>query len=228
MLDYDGALQEILKLTFERAETRKQLNDTVQDNVPFFNEQREALDRISDAINDFDRRLRGLLTDLVRFPPHHIQYKQLIQQFCTATSCEKSVFVMTKYPDGKDAKKDKELQRVIDTVVDTVAQCGFVPHLASEKKYHQNLWENVEVHMLCCRRGIAIVENRYKPQLNPNVAMEWGWMRAMGKRVLYLVDKGFKLPSADTGALIQARFSWDDPQRDIAKAVQQELAQPSP
>jgi hypothetical protein len=46
--------------------------------------------------------------------------------------------------------------------------------------------------MLARSRGIAIVEDRFNPNLNSNVAMEWGWMRAMNKPVLYLVE-------ADTG-----------------------------
>jgi hypothetical protein len=32
--------------------------------------------------------------------------------------------------------------------------------------------------------------------------MEWGWMRGMGRDVLYLVEKDFKKQRADRGGLI--------------------------
>ena len=53
-------------------------------------------------------------------------------------------------------------------------------------------------------RGIAIVEDKYLPELNPNVAMEWGWMRGMGRNVLYLVEKDFKKQRAEFQDLLRA------------------------
>jgi hypothetical protein len=62
------------------------------------------------------------------------------------------------------------------------------------------------------------VESKFKPELNPNVAMEWGWMRAMRKPVLYLVEKDAK-PPADVAGLIKARFDWLNPKADIPRLV---------
>jgi hypothetical protein len=50
--------------------------------------------------------------------------------------------------------------------------------------------------------SIARVEDRHRNELNPNVAMEWGWMRAMGKRVCFLRESGFKNFRADLGDLL--------------------------
>ena len=133
---------------------------------------------------------------------------------------------MTKYCDGVNTVLDAQLQAVIDTVKDAVAASGYHPQLAADAKFHQNLWENVEFLMLACARGIAIVEDRFNPKLNPNVAMEWGWMRAMKKPVLYLVEKSVpasQIP-ADVLGLIQARFDWDKPTDDIPKLVAAELS----
>ncbi len=164
-----------------------------------------------------------MLQNLVLFPPHHGQYSQQVEQFCKTTPSDKLVFIMTKYPDGKDASKDAQLKRVIDSVKDSVTNCGFLPRLAADNKYHANLWENVEIYLLACGRGIAIVEEKFRPQLNPNVAMEWGWMRAMGKRVLYLVERDVEFEPADVGGLIKDRFHWDNPEPDVRKAIFQEL-----
>jgi hypothetical protein len=73
--------------------------------------------------------------------------------------------------------------------------------------------------LLGCKRGIAIVEDKYLPELNPNVAMEWGWMRGMGRNVLYLVEKEFKRQRADWGGLIEAPFDWANPKLGIEKGV---------
>jgi hypothetical protein len=45
---------------------------------------------------------------------------------------------------------------------------------------HEQLWDNVELYLLGCRRGIAIVEDKYLPELNPNVAMDWAGCGAWG------------------------------------------------
>ncbi len=82
--------------------------------------------------------------------------------------------------------------------------------------------------MLTCARGIAIVEDRFNPKLNPNVAMEWGWMRAMKKDVLYLVEKAVpaeQIP-ADLMGLIRSRFNWDDPEADIPRLIDEFLPLP--
>jgi hypothetical protein len=82
-----------------------------------------------------------------------------------------------------------------------------------------SLWDNVELHLLGCSRGVAIVEDKYTKELNPNVAMEWGWMVGMGRRVLYLVEKSFKHARADWGGLIKEEFDWEKPADDIKQAV---------
>jgi len=104
-------------------------------------------------------------------------------------------------------------------------KCGYIARIANEVHYHPILWDNVELYLLGCRRGIAIVEDKYLPELNPNVAMEWGWMRGMGRNVLYLVEKDFKKQRADWGGLIESPFDWTNPGSDIKAAVKAWLAE---
>ena len=73
--------------------------------------------------------------------------------------------------------------------------------------------------MLGCRRGVAIVQDRYTDELNPNVMMEWGWMRGMGRRVFFLLEKDFSNFRADLGDLLNEKFAWDTPEQDIKKAI---------
>ena len=121
---------------------------------------------------------------------------------------------MTKFPDkaqGKD--KNDQLDRVLKAISDAVLACSCKPRIAQfPQNYHPGLWDNVELHLLGCKRGVAIVEDRYSPELNPNVMMEWGWMRGMGKRVFFLREKNFRHFRADLGDLLSEEFDWDDPE----------------
>lgn len=183
----------------------------------------ERSDHIAADIAKRKQERIGVLEDLVTFPPRHGQYTALVEQFWKTAPNGRSVFIMTKYPDGNDAGKDAQLQRVIDAVTSAVKECGFVPQLASLKKWHPNLWENIEVYMLACSRGIAIVESQFNEKLNPNVAMEWGWLRGMGRPVLYLVEKHVEVIPPDVLGLLKDRFDWNNPEPAMRKAVFVEL-----
>jgi hypothetical protein len=151
-------------------------------------------------------------------------FKQYLTNFHAIADFEKSVFVMTKFPEpASQAAIDLQLRAVIQAVIDAVRDCGYRARLANEQRFHAGLWDNVELYLLGSRRGIAIVENKYLDELNPNVAMEWGWMRGMGRDVLYLVEKDFGRARADWNGFIQDSFDWAHPVPDIAAAVRRWL-----
>ena len=118
--------------------------------------------------------IRQKLEALILFPPQHSRHSSLLAHFNQDSSYEKSIFVMTKFPTGS-TPADHELQTVIDVVRSSVGNCGYHARIASDREYHAGLWDNVELYLLGCSRGIAIVEDRHTSELNPNVTMEWGW-----------------------------------------------------
>jgi hypothetical protein len=61
---------------------------------------------------------------------------------------------------------------------------GYVPRVASDRRYYGQLRDNVEFFILGCAKAVGIIENQDKPELNLNVALESSWMRAMGREVL--------------------------------------------
>lgn len=166
------------------------------------------------------RGCRDQLRALIEFPPQHLRHFPRLEEFWRDGTYERSVFLMTKFPEPGDDPKAIELQRVIDAVSAAVVTAGFVPRIAQfPNNFHPGLWDNVELHLLACRQGIAIVEDCYLPELNPNVAMEWGWMRGMGKPVLFLLEDAFAHRRADLGDLLDQRFEWNNPQPGVAAAV---------
>jgi hypothetical protein len=164
------------------------------------------------------------LNKLINFPPHHSRHFSLSENFATGGSYDKSVFIMTKFPDNVNPQPiDVELSNIIQFVKDAITQSGYIPRIASEKKYHPILWDNVELFLFGCSKGVAIVESKYKQELNPNVTMEWGWMRGMGKDILYLAEQTFDLARADIGGLIEDKFKWEDPKKEINTAIKKWL-----
>jgi len=179
----------------------------------------EARDRMeSDIVRRAEEIERYLKRHLLRFPFYHERHFEKLAEFHKAGKYRQSVFIMTKFPEGNEEPAQR-LTEIINLVRSEIADRRFIPRLASDKRYHPMLWDNVELHALACCRGIAIVEDRYEGGLNPNVAMEWGWMRAMGKPVLFLMEQTFQHQRADWQGLLQEQFSWEDPAATVRDAV---------
>jgi hypothetical protein len=153
------------------------------------------------------------------FPKYHLgRHLALLDEFWRVADYERSVFVMTKYPE-RDTDNDKKLKEVIQTVRDAVSASGFTPRLASDQEYHPQLWDNIELYLVGCSRGVAIVEDKHTRETNPNVSMEWGWMRGMGRDVLFLIEKEFKSPRADFVGFISKAFDFADPKANVPEHV---------
>jgi hypothetical protein len=217
-------LRELMRIERNRSQERLDLLNSPL--PPGLKDEQEK--ELADRIAKLQQQLQSVARELTLFPPHHLRHQMKIAEFHQDGTFDKSVFVMTKFPAAHAANggKDVELTAVITAVRAAVTACGFTPRVASDRRYHPALWDNVELYLLGCNRGIAIVEDKYLPELNPNVSMEWGWMRGMGRDVLYLVEKDFKHERADWNGLIQEPFDWTNPALDIDKAVKGWLPKP--
>ena len=106
----------------------------------------------------------------------------------------KNIFIMMKFDKTNNYLKEteKELRNIL-------TRNGYNPLRADNKMYmkDRDMWNNVCVYMLCCKQGIAILENYSKQEYNPNVGIEYGFMRALDKRVLLLTDEEFPSERAD-------------------------------
>jgi nucleoside 2-deoxyribosyltransferase len=77
--------------------------------------------------------------------------------------------------------------------------------------------------MLCCSRGIAILEDRVADEFNPNVAIEYGFMRALNKPALLLADKAFRNLRADIVGTLRETFDLTDIEATIPLAIERWL-----
>jgi hypothetical protein len=218
-----GAFLDHLRDWFKEERQKRVALQKAQERLwgnPVSSDSEEArIRRLEGEIQILQQEMEGFTSHFLREPPWHSRHQEALRSFYSEGDYESSVFVMTKFPEG-DTLKDEQLRAVIAEVCSALKDRGLVPRVANGALYHEWLWDEVEVYLLGCAKGVAIVEDRYRPELNPNVAMEWGWMRAMGKRVLFLKEAGFAHGRADVLGLVSATFDWDSPREGIRKAIE--------
>jgi hypothetical protein len=229
MRDIDEVLGDICA---KRAEYKKLIDqrDTMLNSTQNLALRDEAAKMLQKYIDSAKAEMRAAVGVLIQWPPHKLEHFDKLDVFFAKYPYEKSVFIMTKYPNLLPDKQpktqlDAELLKVIDAVKTAVTDCGYAPHLASDFKYQPELFRNIEVYMLACAKAIAIVESKHTQELNPNVTMEWGWLRSTPRDVLYLVEQDFDHDRADIGGLIKDNFDWKDPGPGIKAAIASFLKQ---
>lgn len=130
---------------------------------------------------------------------------------------DRNVFIMTRFDPGNRLLRqlDQELRR-------TLCRHGLSALRADDRMYpvDRQLWKNVCVYMLCCRYGVAVLEDRIKDEFNPNVALEYGFMRALDKPTLLLKDTGFHNLRADILGTLHEPFDLTDIAGSLAKPIE--------
>ena len=132
----------------------------------------------------------------------------------------KTVFIMMKFQNG-DSEKNEKLQNLYDTIQLELIKYRLDAVRADEKNYSMTdyIWDNLKVYLNGCNYGMAILENLYSDEINPNVAMEYGYMLAKDKKVLLLKEKSFTNIRADILGKIWDGFEFDD-MESVKKAIQ--------
>lgn len=141
---------------------------------------------------------------------------------------DKNIFIMTRFVKGNKLLEelDSELRAVL-------GKNGLNPVRADDKMYltDRNLWNNICVYMICCKHGITILEDRIENEFNPNVALEYGFMRALNKPTLLLADTGFRNLRADIIGTLRESFDITDIKGTVCEPVEKwlkELDVPDP
>ena len=102
---------------------------------------------------------------------------------------------------------------------------GYFALRADMKTYGdgRQLWDSLVTYMQGCKYGIAVLEDRSANEFNPNVALEYGFMRALGKQVLLLKDREFAKIRADILGSVWIGFDMSDVGASIKTAIEQWL-----
>nr|VFK54233.1 MAG: hypothetical protein BECKTC1821F_GA0114240_100476 [Candidatus Kentron sp. TC] len=131
---------------------------------------------------------------------------------------DRHVFVMMKFPKGDlKLKKDQILDAIFKKIEDVCQKKFGLIAIRADKLHvaHNSIWENAQVHALGCSYGIAILESKYTNEFNPNVAMEAGFMEAIGHQVLLLVEETFSHDRADIHGRLRKPFRWGNSEDEL-------------
>ena len=128
----------------------------------------------------------------------------------------RNVFIMTRFEPG-----NRLLTQLDEVLRKALCGHGLAGLRADDRMYplDRQLWKNVCVYMLCCKYGVAVLEDRLKDEFNPNVALEYGFMRALDKPVLLLADTGFHNLRADVIGTLREGFDITDIGATLPRAV---------
>ncbi len=157
------------------------------------------------------------MTDTFHLPPGYEHLRPDCERFFEDhPDYERNVFIMTRFDAGNRvlAQLDEELRR-------TLCRQGLTGLRADDRMVPRDrqVWTNVCVYMLCCKYGLAVLEDRVKDEFNPNVALEYGFMRALDKPTLLLADIGFRNLRADIVGTLREPFDLVDMGASLHTAI---------
>jgi hypothetical protein len=167
---------------------------------------KRAVHKINDAVKAHRKRF---LTMLGFDPPSGYEHlSSQVHRFCDESPFEHNVFVMMKFPDkGNMLVRHVRLLSDIWEIIDSeVRRHGLEARRADERSYHDQLWENVCVYLIGSKYGIAVLEDEVASEMNPNIALEYGFMRALNRPVALLRNRGFKHSRADLSGKLAKTF----------------------
>ena len=109
---------------------------------------------------------------------------------------DKNVFIAMRF------RTSKQFLEIHSAVKAGLSKYGLQGHRSDDKMYPSDgdLWTNICVYMMGCKYGVCIFEEIDDREFNPNVPLEYGFMRAMNRQTLLLKDDRMpRMPSDMTG-----------------------------
>jgi hypothetical protein len=127
----------------------------------------------------------------------------------------RNIFLMMRF---EPSKQHEEIRAAI---IAACAEYELVVLRADDKRYltDDDLWGNICVYMMGCKYGICVFDEINVKEFSPNIPLEYGFMRAMNRRVLLLKDQRMKdMPTDITGKLYRS-FDTYNITESITKAI---------
>ena len=124
-----------------------------------------------------------------------------------------TAFIMMEFGDSRLHREIAEGIRA------GLAPYGIVGLRADDKEYHEDLFYNVLTYVYGCTFGIAVFERLESDTHNPNVALEVGYMRGVGKNVCLLKDRTLGLLTTDLMGKLYRKFDPQEPGVTIPPAL---------
>jgi hypothetical protein len=121
----------------------------------------------------------------------------------------RAAFVMMRFG---DTEAHRQIMAGIDAAL---SPYGIRALRADQREYHEDLLYNVLTYVYGSGFGIAVFERIEAEEFNPNVALEVGYMMALGKPVCLLKDRTLRTLHADLVGRLYRAFDPQHPVRTI-------------
>lgn len=108
---------------------------------------------------------------------------------------------------------------VLEAVRATCGQRGLSILRADDHRFSEDLLTNVRTYMHCCAFGVAVMERISAQEHNPNVALEIGYMLALGKPVCLLKDRTLTALQSDLVGRLVNEFDVQDPAGSVSATL---------
>jgi hypothetical protein len=147
--------------------------------------------------------------------PHHKYLESYADKFFSDhPDYEKNVLLIMRFKD------EKPFPEIVETIRQSCMQFSLTILRADDREYAADLWDNVLTYMYGCSSAIAVFDQVNYREFNPNVALEVGFMLAMGKPVLLLKDQAIEAMPSDIIGKIYRVFNTYDPRASIPPQIQ--------
>lgn len=115
------------------------------------------------------------------------------------------------------------LNSVYQAIENTLKTHGMTAIRADKEEFSDDLWGNVSTYLNCCVAAIAIF-NKFDAEeediYNPNVALETGYMMALGRKVCLLKDSCLKKLPTDIISKLYKTYDADDIERTVSQQIE--------
>jgi len=125
----------------------------------------------------------------------------------------KVAFVMMQFG------RTKAHEGIVEAIRDGLAPFNITAVRADDREYHEDLFPNVRTYLHGCGFGVAVFERIEAEDFNPNVALEVGYLLAMGKPVCLLKDHTLKTLHTDLVGRLYKTFDPLDPRGTIPPEI---------
>ncbi len=172
-----------------------------------------------------DRELKRYKTQYGSIEAEFSRYEGALKTMWQQSEAEydTSVFLMMPF------KSDMEYRVLTEEIKRVCKDNGFTAFRVDDpfRSPFDGLWDNIVANMLSCRYGISVyvsekvhdsIEDEPRFFHNPNVAIEYGFMKSRGKRVLILKDRKSKTPS-DIQGFVWRPFELKNPDKTVAPVL---------
>lgn len=127
---------------------------------------------------------------------------------------ESNLFLMTRFA------KTEQLDAISTAVAQSVGAFGLEFIRADDTSFSGNyLWQRVEQCMQAATFGVAVFDNLDKPEINPNISLELGYMLALGHKCLLLKEKRLPALMADLQGFLHKEFDAENTTATVLGAM---------